>query len=77
MVQNYLSSSTIVTVLHTFQKIKRNSLEILPFSSIQTVHVFTIIYFVSHFNKILVKCVSYHRKKMITNIKGFVNRLQR
>ena len=48
IVQNYLISSTIFNVLHTFQKVKCYIFHWnVAFSSIQTVHVFTIIIFVS------------------------------
>ena len=43
MVENDPISSNTVNVLHTFQY----SIENIAFSSIQTVHVFTIIFFVS------------------------------
>ena len=48
MLQNYLIPSNIVNVLHTFQKVKSYLFHgNFAFSSIQTVHVFTMIYFVS------------------------------
>ena len=48
MAQKKLISLTIVNVLHTFQKVKCYIFHRhFAFSSIQTVHVFTIIFFVS------------------------------
>ena len=48
MVQHYLIPLNIVNVLHTFQKVKSYIFHgNFAFSSIQTVHVFTMISFVS------------------------------
>ena len=48
MVQNYLISSNIVNIRQTFQRYKVTySIEILLFSSIQTVYVFTTLLFES------------------------------
>ena len=57
MVQNYLISSNIVYLLHTFQKVKYLFHDgNFAFSSIKTVHVLTTVYYGLHYN-ILIKCV--------------------
>ena len=48
IVQNHLTLLTNVNVLHTFQRVKSYEFHgYFAFSSIQTVHVFIIVYFVS------------------------------
>ena len=48
MVENYLISSNIVNVLHTFQKVKSYLFHCnFALSSIQIVHAFKLIFFVS------------------------------
>ena len=48
MVHNYIISSNIVNVLQTFQIVESYLFhENIALTSIQTVHIFTLIYFVS------------------------------